>query len=225
MELNNLRLLVLWSGGVESTSLLLRLLSETNSVVFAHFIEMVNPEGRGGAETRAIQSLLPRLQSVRPFNFSSSLIRLHDGQARGWDYAVQYPMGLFVMDHLRCDAVLRAGCLEDDWDHVSDGLGNVRFIRPDPNPGASHLRRAKRLVASLDDGRKPERVAPYLPSYQLPKAKHIEFLGDIFPLTWSCRRPVAGEEPCGKCHACLEREAASRGTSLIPEIAELLSLG
>lgn len=216
------RVLVLWSGGVESTSLLLRLLQETDAEVYTHFIEMVNPEHRWPKEREAVDALLPRLQAVRPFDHSESTVRICAGEALGWDYAVQYPLGLFVMQFKRCECVLRAGCMEDDWDHVSDmRSGAVRFERPDPAPGASHKRRAKALAASLGAEQHADRLAPYLPSYALPKAAHVAFLGDLFPLTWSCRRPVDGKA-CGRCHSCKERDAAARGTSLIPEVAEFI---
>lgn len=214
--------LLLWSGGVESTSLLSRLLAETDLQVHTHFIEMINPENRWGCERAAIDALLPAMQGIRAFDHTETTLRVHAGKVQTWDYLLQYPIGLVMMKHKGCRCVLRAGCLEDDWDHVTDlNTGDVRFERPDPAPGASHRRRARALAGSLGADFDPAVLAPYLEAYTLPKAMHVRYLGGLFPLTWSCRRPVGGKA-CGVCHACKERDAAVRGTSLIPEIAKLL---
>ena len=61
-------------------------------------------------------------------------------------------------------------------------------------------------------------VAPMLPEYEWPKARHWAVLGDLAPITWSCRRPLPGGLECGKCHACTDRAAAMRGTSDIAEV-------
>lgn len=215
------RVLVLWSGGVESTSLLLRLLTTTDWMVFAHHIEMQNPEGRYLAERRAVSALRPHLESIRPFDFSDSFVSLCKGQAHAWDYAVQYSLGLSVMEYHRCDCILRAGCLEDDWDHFQHGERQWEQ-RLSEEPGFSHRRRARRLAASLGEDVDPNVLAPYLPSYALPKAAHIRYLGELATMTWSCRRPVRHYYPCGTCHACRERAAAQHGASAIPAVDDLI---
>lgn len=216
--------MVLWSGGVESTSLLLRLLHETDWEVCAHFIYMENIEGRANYEDRAVENLLPLLQKVRAFEFTRSKVSLCDGKAVAWDYAVQYALGLAVLDYLRCGSILRAGCLEDDWEHYRNSVtGEYTLVRLDPTPGASHRRRAKLLAAGTD--KSPDELAPYLPSYALPKACHMSYLGKVLSsLTWSCRTPIRGEA-CWKCHSCRERSAAINGTSFIPEVAAMLAAG
>lgn len=223
MELTQKRVLLLLSGGVESTALLLHLLRDTDIEVYTHFIEMHNDEGRYDAERRAIDSILPIMRKIRPFDHSETCLRICSGKARGMDYAIQYPIGMFVMQHLRCECILRAGCMEDDWDHSTDGVGRITFKRPSQEPGFSHRRRAKRLAASLGPNQDPDKVAPYLSFYERPKAFHVKFLGEeLFPLTWSCRTPINLYTGCGKCHSCRERHAAMRGTSLIPQVSKFI---
>lgn len=218
-----MKVMVLWSGGVESTSLLKHLLQNTDDTVVAHYIEMTNKEHRLDQERNAIATLLPLLQAIRPFEYSTSSVSICNGQAQCMDYAVQYPIGIIAMYHHNCQRLYRAGCAEDDWDHAWY-KGQLFHTNPNPQePGFSHRRRAKTLSALLrptDDG---DTVAPWLEYYGHPKAWHINYLGDLFQHTWSCRTPVNSER-CNKCHSCLERQAAVNGTSNIPEIAQKLQI-
>lgn len=215
-----MKTLVLWSGGVESTSLLLRLLTETQDPVHAHFIEMDNREKRFTLERNAVHTLLPMLRAIRDFEFTDSHISVADGQASGYDYLLQYPIALYVAKWKACTCIYRAGCLEDEWETVSDLAGNVRFTRPNEAMGAAHNRRAMVYQAI-----EPHiQLSPYLPSYQLPKARHMQYLGPLAEFTWSCRRPV-NDGKCDRCHACLHRAAALKNTSIIPEVAARLAAG
>lgn len=216
--------LVLWSGGVESTSLLLRLLTETDVEVVAHFIEMVNPNRRYSSERACVEELSKTLQGIRQFEYSESSISICDGKGINWDWSIQYPIGVAAMLYHKCDCVLRAGCLEDDWDgFVSNG--SITYHRPDPEPGFSHRRRAKQVALSVAANADPETVAPYLEWYKLPKYKLVQHLGPLAEVTWSCRTPIGFRQECGKCHSCKARRAAFNGTSAIPEVAEMISKG
>lgn len=212
--------LVLWSGGVESTSLLLHLLKNTDVEVHAHFIEMHNPEQRHQREMDAIAALMDPLQNIREFDFSRSHFSLDDGKVLVADYALQYPIGLVMMQNKNCSCLYRAGCLEDDWDRFGTPTGFFRYERPDPAPGASHKARVNKIVPGYSK-ETPGDVMPYHELYAKPKAWHVAHLGNLFPLTWSCRRP-RGLETCGKCHSCQDRDAAERGTSFNPEVAKLM---
>lgn len=215
------RVMVLWSGGVESTSLLKYLLSESDVEVIAHHIRMTNPEGRMSRELNAIADLEPRLQTIRPFRVVYSDVSICGGNCFPMDYEVQYPLGLLAMRHEGCSKLFRAGCLEDDWDHTQDAAGRLHFERPSLEPGFSHRRRAETLQVLLK-GKNPHEIAPWLPFYGRPKTWHIRYLGELFQYTWSCRKPDEQRNPCFKCHSCLERQAGISGTSLIPEVRTTL---
>ena len=216
-----MKVLLLWSGGVESTSLLKHLLENTNDEVYAHWIKMDNIENRWRNESKAIETLLPLLRSIRPFHFDTSETKICEGKARPMDYSVQYSIGIMAMYYHNCERIYRAGCAEDDFDH---GLLYNKLVHRNPNPdepGFSHRRRAKTLESMLAVGADGNEVAPWLEYYAHPKAWHVKYLGDLFQHTWSCRTPINDKE-CGHCHTCLERRAAIYGTSNIPEIAAMM---
>lgn len=213
-----MRIMILWSGGIESTSLLKNALETSDDDVVAHHIRMHNPERRMDAELSAIAALAPELHMIRQFEYTHSEVSVCMGEAHPMDYEVQYPLGLIAMRHMRCQRLFRAGCAEDDWDHWGEPDGTQHVRKVAGGPGASHRRRAETLRALLREGEDPHVIAPYLDFYQKKKAWHCKYLGDLLPLTWSCRKP-RDVKPCGICHSCLERGAATLGTSWIYELA------
>lgn len=208
------RVLVLWTGGVESTSLLLWALCEPGLQVHAHHVRLDNPERRQCAESTSIGMLLPHLRKVRPFVFTQSSLSMGDGIVTGWDAEVVYPIGRAVARHHGCEQVLRGWCAEDEW---------LRAEGHAITPWPGKVKKRFEQIAEDALGHDAARLAPWLPLYAQPKAWHWERLGGLAALTWSCRRPVDGHTPCGKCHACIERFAANLGTSSNPAIAERMT--
>jgi 7-cyano-7-deazaguanine synthase in queuosine biosynthesis len=210
------RWMLLWSGGVESTSVLKLLLETTDVQVVAHYVHQRNPEGRHQFELDAVSRLAERMQAIRGFEVASSTVEICGGNALGFDYEVLLPLSLVAMRHCGCSKLLRGWCAEDEWQRAQG--------RPATKPahsGPRYLAQAECVRSLLRNGEQLADVVPYLQFYQNPKAWHVQWLGALAPLTWSCRRPVQGRE-CGQCHACLERAAAFAGTSAIAEVAEML---
>lgn len=212
------RVMLLWSGGVESTSLLKHLLLTTRHEVVAHHIQMMNPEQRDDLELERVERLVKLLRDpargLRPFEFTHTLLRLCRGDALPHDADVVFPLGILAMRHHHCTVLLRGWCLED---YVDRPGGSV----PD---GTRYRRQAAPYLGLL----RPNEMIPEHPTHAWPKARHARFLGDLAEETWSCRRPDRSKgyaAPCGKCHACREREAALRGTSDQAWIEERLSRG
>lgn len=67
----------MWSGGLDSTALMYKALTETGAYVHSHFIKLVEQHSRREVfESRAIGRLLPSLQEIRQFEFSSTMVDL-----------------------------------------------------------------------------------------------------------------------------------------------------
>lgn len=220
------RKMVLWSGGVESTSLLYHMLSsEPETLVFAHHVQLVTSEQRHYAEDRAIGQLMSKLRRVRQFHYSSSRLELVGGHAVGWDFMQVYTIGLAAMRHFACHSLYRGFCLEDDYHRVGTNYASVNKASGEHRHHVQSVILRPQLILNeaLDT------VVPFHPMYAWSKARHWALLGDLAELTWSCRKPVHNmgadfrpPDPCGKCHACADRFAAEQGTSSIPDIAEEL---
>ena len=73
----NEKAIVMYSGGMDSVSLLWNLLEHTEQDIHVHSIHIDNSEGRCKAETEAIlDSINYMKQNQRPFEFSSSVYSL-----------------------------------------------------------------------------------------------------------------------------------------------------
>lgn len=205
----------MWSGGVESTATIKHRLETTDDEIYVHYIRHNSREGRLPHENRAIADLLPHLQAIRKFHYSESALDLIGGQGLAWDFQVMYPIALVAMRHFKCSQINRGLCLEDNW-HRQQGMPPIR----NPFGGGQHrhhtLRRA--LAHMLQGDETLDLIAPMIPEYEWPKAWHWQVLGELAPLTWSCRRPKPDGTECGKCHSCTDRAAAKRGTSDIAEV-------
>jgi hypothetical protein len=76
----DVRMIVMWSGGIDSTFKLAYLLKETAYQVHAHHVQIVNREGRRRAEHAACRALRAKLKAIRAFAYTESSIdhRQHD---------------------------------------------------------------------------------------------------------------------------------------------------
>ncbi len=204
--------MILFSGGVESTALLKFHLENSGHEIFAHYIKIHNIESsRIQYEQRAIKTLLPLLQNIRPFDYSESEVNVCNGLTFPHDCDFHFPIGAIAMHHKGCHQLHRAQCLEDSYQH-----GNGTHTRKFGMQWGFKERR-KKLEAFLYSPEKIDDVAPWLPQYEWPKATHMKYLGELAQHTWSCRTPVNDME-CGKCHSCIERTAALNGRSAIKDI-------
>ena len=217
--------MIMWSGGVESTSLLKWYLENTSDEIFAHWVKMNNHEqDRMPYEERAIKTLLPLLSDIRPFDYSMSEADVSADHLM--DYAIQYPLGALAMLQHQCQELYRGCCAEDQWSRnfyqtypimkkelrLTKGESLERVI----------LNAAETIKPFLPPGVKIEDIIIIHEISYWPKTKHIQYLGELFKYTWSCRKPINGKV-CGECHSCLERNIGFRGTSNIPEIAGRLA--
>lgn len=189
--------LIMWSGGVESTSLLKQLLTDTSDEIFAHFIKYENPEGRYQHELSAIEVLYPMLCKIRPFDLSFSKLNL--GKALPNDIKVVGPLGVIAMEHHGCEVMMTSYCQEDYF--ARSFLDGVSITLPRPSDDHRYYWNERRKLIAAVAGKD---VHPYHHSYDWTKKQHMDYLGELLQFTWSCRRPVNGK-PCGKCHSCLER--------------------
>ena len=208
-----MRIMVLWSGGVESTSLLKYLLSTTTDEIVAHNITIHNPEAvRIPYEQKAMWDLKPMLTDIRPFEYTTSEINICTGKAYPHDIEFHYPIGILAMYCESCRQLMRAQCLEDSYQKETRN-GIRKYVKLDEiDTGYNQRRQILRPFLKGNDS--IETIAPWHETYTWTKAKHIEYLGDMFQYTWSCRKPVNGKE-CNKCHACCERNAAINHTSVV----------
>jgi len=193
--------LAMFSGGLDSTAMLVQLLEETSDELRVHHIRMLNKEGRAGAEQQAVEAILAWCRRrYRPFRSSESGLDFASLQAIPIDYlSIAYVACQVAIDTPGCDRIAVASLSSDTA--IADRSARQRQVFD----AMYACYRARKLG-------EPQ-VEWIYPVYECSKAQIAEMLpAELAALTWSCRRPVArkgGWDPCGACKACLARQNIS----------------
>src|ERR687897_852462 len=187
--------LVMFSGGLDSTAMLVKLLAESADELRVHHIHMVNREGRDRAERRAVESIVAYCRArYRPFRYSDSALDFSTLEAIPIDYlAIAFVACHVAIDTPGCKRIA-VGALAADTDIA--------------NRSARQKRVFDEMYACYRAHRLGEpQVEWVFPVYHTPKAELAAALPkELLNLTWSCRRPVGGYRPCMACKACSIRE-------------------
>ena len=191
--------LVMFSGGIDSTAMLVKLLAEGGDELRVHHIRMVNQEKRDLAEQRAVEGIVAHCRGrYRPFRYSESALDFGGLDAIPIDYLSIASVACQVaIDTPGCDRIAVA-TLATDTDIANRSARQRRVFEE-----MYACYRARKLGEP--------RVEWIAPVFDLPKAALAAALPpELLDLTWSCRRPVEGFRPCGACKACRAREQGLR---------------
>jgi 7-cyano-7-deazaguanine synthase in queuosine biosynthesis len=197
--------LVMFSGGLDSTAMLVQLLTGTRDELRVHHIRMANREGREGAEQQAVESIVAYCRRhYRPFRYSESGLDFRSLEAIPIDYlSIAYVACQVAIDTPGCNRIAVA-TLARDTDIVNRSARQRRVF-----DAMYECYRARKLGEPS-----VEWIAPV---YEMSKAGVAASLpAELAALTWSCRRPVAaggGWRACGACKACLARQGISAENS------------
>ena len=187
--------LAMFSGGLDSTAMLVQLLAGSADELRVHHIRMVNREGRDRAEQRAVESIVSYCRTrYRPFRYSESALDFGELEAIPIDYlSIAFAACQVAIDTPGCDRIAVAA-LSTDTDIASRTARQRRVF-----DAMYECYRARKLGE--------RRVDWIYPVYDTPKAELAAALPqDLLELTWSCRRPVEGLRPCLVCKACRARQ-------------------
>jgi 7-cyano-7-deazaguanine synthase in queuosine biosynthesis len=185
----------MFSGGIDSTAMLVKLLTEGADELRVHHIHMQNREGRDAAEQRAVNSILAWCRAhYRPFCYSESGLDFRALEAIPIDYlSIAFVACQVAIDTPSCTRIA-VGALAADTDIENRSARQRRVF-----DAMYECYRARKLGEP--------RVEWIYPVYGLPKAEIAAALpAGLLDLTWSCRRPLAGSRPCLECKACKSRQ-------------------
>jgi 7-cyano-7-deazaguanine synthase in queuosine biosynthesis len=185
----------MFSGGIDSTAMLVKLLAESTDELRVHHIRMVNREGRDCAESRAVEAIVAYCRGrYRPFRYSESGLDFSALEAIPIDYlSIAFVACQVAIDTPGCNRIA-VGSLAADTDIVNRTARQKRVFEV-----MYECYRARKLGEP--------RVDWVFPVHDKPKAELAAALPqELLDLTWSCRRPVEGFRPCGVCKACRVRQ-------------------
>jgi len=193
--------LVMFSGGMDSTAMLVKLLIESRDELRVHHIHMANREMRARAEGSAAERIVAYCRErYRAFRYSESALDFTSLEAIPIDYvSIAYVACQVAIDTPRCDRIAVASLSRDTA--IADRSARQRQVFD----AMYACYRARKLGEP--------KVEWIYPVYDCSKRQIAEMLPpELMALTWSCRRPVekpGGWAPCGGCKACLAREGVS----------------
>ena len=188
----------MFSGGLDSTAMLVKLLREGEDELRVHHIRMQNKEAREGAEQRAVESIVAWCRErYRPFRYSESGLDFRALEAIPIDYlSIAFVACQVAIDTPGCDRIAVASLARDT----------------DIENRSARQRRVFDAMYECYRYRKlgEPQVQWIYPVYHATKQSLAASLPtELLQLTWSCRRPVperGGWRPCGGCKACLARQ-------------------
>ena len=191
-------ILVLWSGGADSTCLIEQCVADPQyETVLAGYVYVANNEDKAASELAAIAKMFPMLAARGKFAYLGVLLQIHLTKTNPNLAFKQIPIWLLSL----IEAV------HPPVDEVA--LGYIRNPHPEVEDAASHLDDLQRIYAAYQ----PLMHRP-LPRLVFPIAglTKQEILQRISPELSAecvyCEHPVketGGFRPCGKCRLCQQR--------------------
>jgi 7-cyano-7-deazaguanine synthase in queuosine biosynthesis len=192
----------MFSGGLDSTAMLVKLLAESREELRVHHIRMVNRENRDRAEQRAVEAIVAYCRArYRPFRYSESGLDFGGLEAIPIDYlSIAFVACQVAIDTPGCTRVA-VGALEADTDIANRSARQRRVFEE-----MYACYRARKLGEP--------HVEWIFPVYHAAKAGLAAALApELLELTWSCRRPQDGFRPCLRCKACKTRQGLRAATA------------
>jgi 7-cyano-7-deazaguanine synthase in queuosine biosynthesis len=190
-------MLVMFSGGLDSTAMLVKLLTETQDALRVHHIRMANREDRAEAEQAAVERIVAWCRErYRPFRYSESALDFQELEAIPIDYlCVAFVACQVAIDTPGCNRIAVAALARDT--DIENRAARQRRVFD----ALYECYRARKLGEA--------EVQWVYPVYHATKRELAAVLPrELLEMTWSCRRPVRaaqGFRACGACKACLAR--------------------
>ena len=195
--------LVVWSGGLDSTYSLVRLLKETDDNVFAHHIHFKGRNDSGESvshkceyEAVAIEKMRPYIEETfRPFTYSESHLDISAFTVFARDTATSM--------FFAAQAAMTYGFTPRD--RILLGMNRDEDVRW--NAGTDSYRYRRLVTIRMLKAVMESEEVPYFYLFdpRPSKQEEADFLPyELFRMSASCRDPLLVEDGFGMCGACLE---------------------
>ena len=203
-SLRELSSIIMFSGGVDSVSVLKRLLEETDEKIYAHHIHLKNNEGmnnikRYKAEALALRKIVPYMKKTfRDFHYSESTIDVRQLISMLPSYYTEEDEELsrygFVPDQTYYNLIggVLAKLSNSNNIYIGTCIEDYR---------SGNLRRRQHTMDNVTvSAAYPKTVNTHRPHDHLSKRENIEYLGkELMDMVWYCRHPI---EKNGKILSC-----------------------
>lgn len=195
--------LIMWSGGIDSTYVLAKMLKETDHNIFAHHIELKNCERRDLTERNSVLKLHEKLTKIRPFQFSVNFI--DDSK-----------MPTIVYDMAR--VCFEAGAVSKGFYHYTNQVVLDKWTigtHKDEGHNWERWEVIKHATRAAEWTKGREKFIEFELPEMVSKKEEMDYLQslDLLDDCWFCRTPhyIVDKHvyvSCGKCKTCIEVKKA-----------------
>lgn len=187
-DLRDARVLVMLSGGVDSTGLLWQLLNK-HERVHVHHMNLKNREQRDAAEAVSVSNILDYCKKFGDFTYCESTHEYPSLRNKMmWDTDIVSFMAGMVCQLMPWIKEVAIGLTKTDL-LIDTSLNN-------------RVDRANKVFQAMCEATK------VYPLKEMTKKEVWDSMPcELQNLTWSCRKPIYGNNlisTCGKCKACME---------------------
>jgi len=194
--------LVMLSGGLDSTAMLYRMLSETHKHERLHvlFLELAGWESgtKGVAERQAVQNILSYLQ--RDFKFDKS-IDFHFYNSFALDQMLYYTAAALTAKSMKNVHSVAIGRTKEDVGFFNKTIERRSVIETAENIFHNIVKGSS--VMSFTKGKKDRNIELIFPVEDFTKKELFYLLPPPLKNSFcSCRKPDINFQPCGKCSKC-----------------------
>jgi 7-cyano-7-deazaguanine synthase in queuosine biosynthesis len=183
--------LLFLSGGLDSTTALLKMLRETNDNLHVHHIKYITHQGRHIAEGIAVEKIITYCRAIREFTFSTSTQDYSDIGCPYDPHVIRFTAAQ-LNRYRRYDRIVVGRCKNDD-------------------ANASHREVTDLLYTTAMDGSAYPPSEWYYPVGNMTKYQEREYIAandpSLLSVICSCRTPQYDGVRwvnCGKCRTCVE---------------------
>ena len=214
------------SGGIDSVSILKRILLETDESLYVHHIHLKNNEGmefpRYKKEAEAVRKIVPYMKKTfRNFNYTESTIEVKQINQLKPDYYEEEDFPLidlhFVPDQIYyhfmggllakvsiSDKIYIGTCVEDydrqpHWNQEKQDL----YSWPDKSDLYALKTRQIWTEGIAEGSAWPNEISFHRPHDDNLKKQNIEYIGkELMDMVWYCRQPIEKNGEFVVCHEC-----------------------
>lgn len=202
----------MFSGGIDSTAMLYHLLTDKEYMeydIHAHFIVLINKEGRHNAEISAAKSCVDWFKkNCRPFILTDNVIDF--SFFRG-----DFPWDADVMSFVDAEIIINYG---GDYKYVAYGQTKTDLLtREQASENSGTFPDYSKSIMLLDMMLKEynKEVERIFPLKDMTKKEAWDMMPvDLRKSTWSCRKPQYINNvyvPCGVCRTCVQMKKEKVG--------------
>ncbi len=200
------RIVVIFSGGLDSTTLLYHLTSAGHKVkaLSVDYGQRHSRELQAAAricEVAAVEHRIVHLSGLASI-FGDNALTEHATQIPAGEYGPSTMAVTTVPNrNMILLAIATAWAIACEFDAVAFGAHSGEYTPyPDCRP---EFAAAMNCATQLCDDRAIEVLSPFVSWDKSDIVRHGQELGVPFELTWSCY--AGGESPCGQCATCRDR--------------------